>query len=360
MRPFVKDVHAISILADTSIRNAIKIMDASTIGICIITGSDNEFLDIITDGDVRRAMLNELSFDASIKELHLLKRSIRQTSPITKDINESNDVLLQVMLELDLMHIPLLDQFGRAVDVALLSHLIEDKIPSVEAVVMAGGFGTRLRPLTENTPKPMLPVGNRPLMERTIEQLRASGVNDVNITTHYLPDQIIKHFGDGKDYGVKFNYIHEDKPLGTAGALKLIEKTAEHLLVVNGDILTNINYATMIEYHKNFKADLTIGVRKYEIDVPYGVVKTKNEKVKSLIEKPKYSFFVNAGIYLLNSSVVDHIPTNKRYDMTELIEKLVNNDYNVVSFPIREYWLDIGRIEDYAQAQEIVKRDFET
>jgi NDP-sugar pyrophosphorylase family protein len=220
---------------------------------------------------------------------------------------------------------------------------------------MAGGFGKRLGPLTEKTPKPMLPVGDRPLLERTIQQLRRSGIRDVSLTTHYLRDNIEQHFGRGEAFGVNLSYLKEDHPLGTAGGLKLLKKVEGPLLVMNGDILTGVSFQEMLAYHRQYHAEMTVGVRTYEVSVPFGVVECEDIRVTRMHEKPLLRFFVNAGIYLIESSVFEWIPEGQRFDMTDLIQKLLETGRSVVSFPIVEYWLDVGRPEDYRQAQEDVK-----
>jgi NDP-sugar pyrophosphorylase family protein len=252
-------------------------------------------------------------------------------------------------------HLPLVDDAGRVVDLLLRRDLVGRDGSDLAAVIMAGGYGTRLRPLTEDVPKPMLPVGDRPLMEMIIEQLRESGIRRVNVTTHYLADKIKEHFDDGRDFGVEIDYVDEDRPLGTAGALGLMEAPDQPLLVMNGDILTRINFQAMLSYHREHDADLTVGVRQYDLEVPYGVVECEGSRVRRLREKPRYNFLVNAGIYLLEPSVHCYIPNGQRFDMTDLIEKLLKDGRTVVSFPIVEYWLDIGEPVDYEQAQEDVK-----
>jgi NDP-sugar pyrophosphorylase family protein len=201
----------------------------------------------------------------------------------------------------------------------------------------------------------MLPVGDRPLMEVIIEQLRQSGIGRVNITTHYLPDKITDYFGNGENFGVELNYVSEDRPLGTAGSLGLINWPRDTLLVINGDILTKVNFRAMLDYHHEHGADITVGVRKYDLQVPYGVVECEDQRVSRLREKPSLSFFVNAGIYMLEPRVNQHIPNGEHYDMTDLIDRLIQKGRPVVSFPIVEYWLDIGEPSDYARAQEDVK-----
>ncbi|HMN02721.1 MAG TPA: sugar phosphate nucleotidyltransferase [Geobacter anodireducens] len=198
-------------------------------------------------------------------------------------------------------------------------------------------------------------MGDRPLLERTIDQLRRSGIREVNLTTHYLPDSIVEHFGDGDSFGVKLNYLKEDHPLGTAGGLKLMKKASGPFLVMNGDILTGVPFQEMFAYHRKNGAEITVGARKYEVQVPFGVVECDDVRITGLKEKPSLTFFINAGIYLLEPSVCDLIPDGERFDMTDLIQKLLDEGRSVVSFPIMEYWLDVGRHEDYQKAQEDVR-----
>jgi len=250
--------------------------------------------------------------------------------------------------------IPLLDNTGRVVKMALLSDLVKEVQLPLTAVVMAGGYGNRLRPLTKDLPKPMLPVGDRPLLELIIEQLRQSGIQRVNITTHYRAEDIIKHFGDGKSFGVEIKYVTEDRPLGTAGALGLMEAPNEPLLVVNGDVLTRVDFRAMLVYHRENHADLTVAVRRYDWQMPYGIIECEGPRVRQVREKPLFGFLVNAGIYLLEPSVRHYIPKG-RFDMTDLIKRILKDGRPVVGFPIIEYWLDIGQPEDYEQAQKDIK-----
>jgi NDP-sugar pyrophosphorylase family protein len=225
----------------------------------------------------------------------------------------------------------------------------------INAVVMAGGFGKRLRPLTDSMPKPMLPIGDRPMLEWTIGQLRKTGIQQISLTTHYMPEAISEHFGNGDGFGVKINYVHEETPLGTAGALGLLGKVDGPLLVINGDILTQVDFRVMLNYHQKHKACLTVGVRRYEIQVPYGVVECTGARVDKVSEKPQMPFLVNAGVYLIEPTALQFIPPGRNFDMPDLIQRLITENLIVVSFPILEYWLDIGRPGDYETAQEDVR-----
>jgi NDP-sugar pyrophosphorylase family protein len=250
-----------------------------------------------------------------------------------------------------LRQIPVLDNEDRVVDLVMLDDLIPIQDLPLQAVIMAGGMGTRLRPLTEDLPKPMLPVGGKPLMELVIKQLRQVGIRRVNVTTHYKPEKISDHFGDGSAYGVELNYVNEDKPLGTGGALGLMDAPTETMLVINGDILTQVDFRAMLAYHRENRADMTVAVRQYDIKVPYGVIECVGVQVCALKEKPQMHFLVNAGIYLLEPKVYEFIPSGEHFNMTDLIQRLLDSNHTVVSFPIIEYWLDIGQLADYEQAQ---------
>lgn len=250
--------------------------------------------------------------------------------------------------------IPIVDPKNRVVDLVTLDDLLPRTDLPLQAVIMAGGFGKRLRPLTNEIPKPMLPVGDRPLMQLIIDQLRMAGVSNVFITTHYQPEKIKRYFGSGKDFGVNIEYVSEEKPLGTAGALGLLQAPAMPLLVINGDILTRMDIRGMLVYHNEHKADLTVAAHHFEQRIPFGVLDCENGIVKSIREKPVLTMLVNAGIYLLAPSVHKFVPTNQRFDMTDLINRLLETGGKVVSYPVVEYWLDIGRHDDYDQAKKDV------
>ena len=259
------------------------------------------------------------------------------------------------MLEHDINHLPVVDEAGVLIDFLLRKNLVVDVPGDLSAVVMAGGFGTRLMPLTETVPKPMLPVGERPMLERTIDQLREAGISEVHLTTHYLPDTIVGHFGDGEAFGVRISYATEDEPMGTAGGLRLIPRPTGPFLVINGDILTRVSYQKMLRFHRKHAATLTVGVRTYEVEVPFGVVECDDARVTDLTEKPRIRLLVNAGIYLLEPGAWDFIPGGQRFDMTDLIRRLLDEGQVVVGYPIIEYWQDVGRHEDYNRAQEDVR-----
>ncbi|MDP1808993.1 MAG: nucleotidyltransferase family protein [Actinomycetota bacterium] len=334
----------------STIRQVIQCIDGNAKGIAMIVDRDQKLIDTITDGDIRRAILANVDVDLPVKALFGHREPAASPNPVTAPAGTSDPRLLHIMTERSVRQIPLVDETGRVVDIAFLSDLVKDYEQPLTAVVMAGGFGTRLRPLTDDLPKPMLPVGDKPLLQLIIEQLHEAGINKVNLTTHYKREVIEEHFGTGADFGVDISYVEEDQPLGTAGSLSLLEKTDGPVLVINGDVLTRINFRAMLEFHRDHEADMTVAVRQYKFRVPYGVIETDGPMITALSEKPVVRHFINAGIYLLNPDVCRSIPNGQSYDMTDLISRLMAEGRRVVGFPLREYWLDIGQVEDYQRA----------
>ncbi|MBX6331157.1 MAG: nucleotidyltransferase family protein [Gemmatimonadaceae bacterium] len=334
-----------------TIADALARLDRAGTGVLLLADDDRVLFGIVTDGDIRRHILSGESLDVPCA--NIATRTPLVATPETTKAEALH--LMDHARDFVLNHLPVVDADRRIVGLVLRSDLVSTDHAGLSAVIMAGGFGTRLRPLTDTVPKPMLPVGDRPLLELTVERLRRSGIKRVNVTTHYLADAISNHFGDGHAFGVDMRYVPEDRPLGTAGALRLMEPTDEPLLVLNGDILTTVDFQALLAYHREHRADVTVGVRKYELQVPYGVVECDGALVRALREKPVRTFLVNAGIYLLEPSVMGFIPEGRRFDMTDLIQSLLDAGRRVASFPIVEYWLDIGRMADYEQAQDDVK-----
>ena len=331
-----------------SLEEAITRLNEAGTGALVLCGQDQLLDGLLTDGDIRRAILQGLSLETPCAK-------VASRKPVFVQDSISASEALHLMNQYDINHLPVVDVEGRIVQFLLRRDLVSEEQLGLSAVIMAGGFGKRLLPLTEQVPKPMLPVGDRPLLELTIQQLHRSGIREVHLTTHYLPDSIVNHFGDGKAFGVTLNYAKEDQPLGTAGGLRLVKRTDRPFLVINGDILTGVSFQEMLSYHRKYSADLTVGVRKYEVKVPFGVVECQDVKITQLQEKPTLQLFVNAGIYLLEPSACDYIPEGQRFDMTDLIQRLLAAGRPVISFPIMEYWLDVGCPEDYLRAQQDVE-----
>jgi len=336
---------------EISISEALEHLDRAGTGVLLLCTKSGSLFGTLTDGDIRRAALKKISFDTSCS-------TIAEKDPLTAQHDISRGEALRLMdmgRSFVVNQLPLIDPSGRVVDLLLRRDLVKMDSPPLQAVIMAGGFGTRLKTLTEETPKPMLPIGDQPLMEHTIRQLRDSGIFNVKITTHYKAEKITSHFGNGEAFGVNIDYVSEDKPLGTAGALSLLKEMDEPQLVINGDILTNVDFRAMHEFHRKNSADLTVGVRRYDFKIPFGVVESDGTRILEIQEKPEINFLVNAGIYLLEPSVHPYIPRDARFDMTDLVHKLLEEKKVVVNFPIVEYWLDIGHPEDYEKAHNDIR-----
>lgn len=351
----MEDFKKVLVSLDGTILDVIQALNRGTVGIALLVDEQNRLVGTITDGDIRRAILAGINFNLPIANLLAQKANSRYPEPISAPYSTEQATLLRLMREHQVRQMPLLDSEGRVLGLVTLDELMPDQALPLQAMIMAGGYGTRLRPLTEALPKPLLPVGERPVMELIVQKLRQAGIRRVNVATHFLGEKITEHFGDGHSFGVDIHYVAEEEPLGTAGALGLMDLPDEPLLVINGDILTNVDFRAMLSFHTKHNANLTVSVRQYDLQVPYGVMECSGPYVKQVSEKPVYKFFVNAGIYLIDPEAFSFIPQGKHFDMTDLIEALICANRTVVSFPIMEYWLDIGQHDDYIQAQEDIR-----
>ncbi len=346
-----KNIVAVSIRPHSTINEAAQNLDANRIGIVLVTDKSGKLVGTITDGDIRRAILEHIDFEQPISTLLLKKANF---TPITARQTDDSRTLLKLLNDKSIRHLPIVDNSGKVVNLITTDDFAIDSSKQIEAVIMAGGTGTRLRPLTDETPKPMLPIGDKPLMEIIIQQLKEADIKKVNITLNHKPDKITEYFGNGTPFGVDIDYITEYKPLGTAGALKQIKSRNDTILIINGDILTQVDFNAMIDFHKSHDAELTVAVQNQVIQVPYGVVECDGINVITLKEKPQLEFFINAGIYLIEPSVIDVIPENMKFDMTDVISSLIELNRPVVAFPIKEYWMDIGQHQDYELAQRVI------
>lgn len=355
---------AVCVGIDASLRQAAERLDSTGVGIVLALDSEGKLAGVVTDGDVRRAVLRLGSVDIPLSTLLTDSATGQLRSYIAAAAGTPRAALLGMMTGRGIRHIPLLDESGRAVDLALFEELTAGHAPGstaardgfASAVVMAGGFGTRLHPLTEEVPKPMLPVGDRPLLEIIVGQLRDAGITDITLSTFYHAEMIHAHFGNGERFGVRIGYLSEDQPLGTAGALSLLERPDRPVLVLNGDILTNTDFAAMVAFHRDQQATLTLSAYTYNTAIPYGVLEVEDNRVKSVTEKPQFSYQVSAGIYVLSPAAFDFLEPGKPCPMTELIDRVLAAGQPVAAFPIREYWCDIGRVSDYLKAIKDHKR----
>jgi len=344
--------HELTFVTNTdTIRELLKVIDRSGLGIALVVDDCRRLQATITDGDVRRAILFGIELDAVVSELLTMrKNSGRDITPVTAPLGSTAEALRQLMTEHAVRQVPILDADHSVVDIALASDYLAIPSLALDGFIMAGGFGKRLMPLTENCPKPMLPVNGKPILEHLVGKLKAAGILHVHISTHYLADSITAHFHDGKDFGVNIEYVGEDQPMGTACALAKVGVGDVPLLVVNGDILTSIDFRAMLEFHNEHAADMTVAVRQHEVQIPYGVVTTEGVNAIRIDEKPTIRRFINAGIYLVHPRVCQMVPSDHRVDMPDLITSLISRGQRVICFPVREYWLDIGQIEHYERA----------
>ncbi|HIP14924.1 MAG TPA: CBS domain-containing protein [Sulfurimonas autotrophica] len=335
-----------------TIKDALGVIDKGAIRIAIVLDDNERVVGTLSDGDIRRGLLNGLTLDSSIENLYFKE-------PTLANINDAKEIIIQKAIRKQIYQIPIVDDEGKLVKIEDLAKLLKTNAKKNRVVLMAGGLGTRLRPLTQQTPKPLLKVGNKPILETIIENFAKYGFVNITISVNYKADMIKKHFGDGSALGVNIDYIEEEKRLGTAGSLSLMrERPQEPFFVMNADLLTNVNFDHLLDYHSFENAIATMCVREYDYQVPYGVIQTEGSRILSIEEKPVHKFFVNAGIYILSPQVFEYIPKDEFYDMPTLFEDIIKDSLKTVSFPIHEYWLDIGRVSDFEQAQVAYKEIF--
>lgn len=329
---------------ETPIIRTLEIIDASARQIALVVDHAERLLGTVTDGDVRRGLLRGKSLNDPVSQ-------VMNAYPTVASPYDSKENILALMKLKQLQQIPVVDEDGRVLHVETLGELLRPSKKENAVVLMAGGLGTRLRPLTHECPKPLLKVGDRPILETILLNFIDHGFYRFYISVHYKAEMIKSYFGDGSRWNVEIHYLHEDDSLGTAGALSLLPETpSSPFFVMNGDLLTKVNFEQLLDFHLAHKAKATMCVRKYDHQVPYGVVKLNRHELLGIEEKPVQRFFVNAGIYVLDPSVIPLIPRNSYYDMPSLFDLLVKQQERAIAFPIREYWLDIGRFADFERA----------
>lgn len=340
----MKSIKDLKLHINATIKEALLLIDKTAMQIALIVDENDKLLGTLTDGDIRRGLIKGLDLNCSIE-------SILFRTPTIAKISDTNEDILKMALAKKIHQIPIVDENGKILGIQEIDDLIKPKDKINKVILMVGGLGTRLRPLTNNIPKPMLKVGNKPILETIILNFKKYGFKDIILCVGYKSEIIEDYFGDGSTFGLNIKYIYENKRMGTAGALSLIEEEIkESFFVMNGDLLTNINFENMMNYHNQNNAMATMGVREYDFQVPYGVVNVNGENILSIEEKPVHNFFVSGGVYILNKETLNDIPNDEYYDMPTLFEKLIKEKKKAISFPIREYWIDIGRLEEYEKA----------
>lgn len=336
------------ILSGTTIRDALKVLDRlAKDAISFIVDREDKLIGSLTDGDIRRGLIAGTELEQPVD-------SIIQNHP--RFLRKGEHDLQKVIeyRENDFRIIPILDKGNRIINVINFGHL-KSYLP-VDVVIMAGGKGSRLHPLTENTPKPLLRVGDKPILEHNIHRLSLFGIDDFWISVNYLGDQIEEYFGNGNGNNLNIQYVWEDEPLGTIGSVGGIDNFIhEYVMVTNSDILTNLDYEDFFLKFLEEEADFAVVTIPYKVDIPYAVLETSNGHVMNFKEKPSYTYYSNGGIYLMKRKVIDKIPKNRFYNTTDLMEDLISDGKKVLSYPLNGYWLDIGNPEDYEKAQRDIK-----
>lgn len=333
---------------DYSIKQALEIINNFKANECLVLFIINDYGKVIgslTDGDVRRGLLNGYNLSDFVSKI--MNKNFKYLSNLSeyKKFNEYKN--------LDLKIVPLVDKNFRIVEMINLQKF--RALTPVDVVIMAGGKGVRLKPYTNDVPKPMLEIAGKPIIAHNVDRLLSFGIKNVYISVNHLKEQIIEYF-DKKYTNENIQFIEEKEPLGTLGSIKLVEKFQnQDILVMNADILTNIDFYDFFINYKTHKDSMSVATFNIRINIPYGVLNTKDKTINSLIEKPSYNYYSNAGIYLINNEILKYIPKNKKFDSTELMEILIRNKKKVSHFPIRGYWLDIGNAENYAKAQDDIR-----
>lgn len=338
-----------TILAHQTVRDALIKLDAlASDAILFVVDENNQLLGSLTDGDLRRGFIKGLGLENTLIDF---------IQPHPKFIyeDEYNQEELEVFKRKNFKIIPILNRKNEIIDV--LNFKTRSTLLPLDAILMAGGEGKRLRPLTENTPKPLLKVGDKPIIEYNIDRLAGVGVKNLYLSINYLGDQLEDYFEDGASKNLNIHYIKEDKPLGTIGSVLLVDDYEhENLLIMNSDLLTNIDFADFYKAFKSADADMAVAATSYQVDIPYAVLEIdEKNQVNSLKEKPRYTYYSNAGIYLIKKDLLKMIPDNIFYDITDLMEKILEMKLKLVTYPINGYWLDIGKHEDFKKAQEDIK-----
>jgi len=348
----MQDIKKITLKKTASIKEALEVIDDGAIRIAIIIDDEKKVIGTISDGDARRGLLKGYTLNSSIEDLYF-------KTPTLGYVSDSKEEIIKKAISKKLYQVPIVDQEKRLIYVEDLATLLQLRTRRNKVILMAGGLGTRLRPLTDNLPKPLLQIGGKPILEIIIQNFVKHGFVDIIISVNYKAEMIKDYLKDGKRLGANITYIEEDKRMGTAGALSLLtEIPREPFFVMNADLLTTVNFEQMLDFHSKENSIATMAVREYEYQVPYGVIEVEESQISSIKEKPIQKFFVNAGIYVLSPKVLSRIPQREFYDMPTLFEELIKSSQKVLSFPVHEYWLDIGRIDEFQQAQNEYYRFF--
>lgn len=335
----------IVITEDASLRTGMKALDRGAVEIALMVGPGGTLLGTLTDGDIRRAILGGASLEAAASKF--MNRRFIAVSP-----SASRAEVLDLMRARSLQQIPILDEARRLVGLHLLREIIGASLRPNWAVVMAGGRGERLRPITDSLPKPMIKVAGRPILERIVLHLVGFGIRRIFLSVNYMGEVIEGHFKDGAALGCRIEYVKEEKPLGTGGALSLLpEKPVHPVIMLNGDLLTQFNVGNILAFHADGGYKATVGVHEYIHTVPYGVVEQEGDRITGIREKPTQTWFVNAGIYVFEPDLLERVPKDTYFPLPALVEECLDRGEAVGAFPIEEDWIDVGHPKKLRQAR---------
>lgn len=334
-----------------SIRSALDIINKEALRVALIVDKEERLVGVVTDGDIRRAILAQMDLNSPISQ-------VMNRTPVTANQMQSRSDILVLMKQRSILAVPIVDAQNRLLGLETWEKTSAHRRYDNPVFIMAGGFGTRLKPLTDTCPKPMLKIGDKPMLEILIDRFAKAGFHNIYISTHYLPEMITDYFGNGERWGVNIKYVYEASPLGTGGALGLLPEdvTDLPLIMINGDVLTTLDFERMVQYHTTSDAVATMCVRQYEYQIPYGVITGDGEVIVEMVEKPILSYFVNAGIYMLQPHLFKSVTKGKIIDMPTLLEQRIEQGETVRMLPIHEYWLDIGRMDDFKRAQSDIRQ----
>jgi len=349
----MNDWKKVILKAKNTMKNAIEVLELEGQGIIMVANNQNKLIGTVTDGDIRRALMQEKDIDSPLEE-------IMHKNPTSISAEHSREEILLIMKQEGILQLPVVDENRVIIGLKSIKSSVEfDKRDNV-VFLMAGGFGTRLKPLTDNIPKPLLLIGDKPILEIIIDQFIESGFHNFVISTHYKSKMVKEYFGDGSHWGVNIEYVCEEKPIGTAGALGLLRQNITKLpvIVMNGDLLTKVDFESFLNFHNKHAGEASICVREYKVEVPYGVVNSSKNKLTNIVEKPIHKHFVNAGIYIINPSILESLDGKTYLDMPDLLQNQIKKGFEVNVFPLHEYWLDIGQLDQLQKAKKDSKNIF--
>lgn len=333
----------IVVYAEQTLLETMKIIDDASLQFAVVVNKENQLQGTVTDGDIRRSILRG-------EELNTCIYNVMNKKPVFAYENNTRNECMDILKKYNLKQLPIINKEKQLVNV-IFKEIRNLQKENNSVILMVGGLGARLRPLTDKIPKPMLKVGDKPILEIIIEGFKQYGYTNFILSVNYKKEMIQNYFQSGEAFGVNITYIEETKRMGTAGALSMLpERPTKPVFVMNGDLLTQVNFDQLMQFHKEQEAVATMCVREYEYQIPYGVIKTEGANLVSIHEKPIHKNFVNAGIYVLNPEAFDYIPKDVYFDMPTLFETIIADNKAATIFPIREYWLDIGRLDDFEKA----------